>query len=76
MLGNTYFGAANVTIDSTVFCTLADDEENTTKFNSLGWSGSFDCPVDIETIAFPTNNTAFAEPELSLDHKNKKYKSY
>jgi hypothetical protein len=60
--GNVYyFGAANVTIDSTIFCTFPDDEGNTTKFNSPGWSGSFGCPQDIDTIAFPTNNTALAE---------------
>jgi hypothetical protein len=56
----SYFGVANVTIDSTIFCTASDDEENTTKFNSPGWSGSFGCPQDIDTIAFPTNNTALA----------------
>src|SRR5215210_1174094 len=55
----SYFGVANVTINSTVFCTTydADDEANTTKFNSPSWSGSFGCPQDIDTIAFPTNNT-------------------
>jgi hypothetical protein len=56
----SYFGVANVTIDSTIFCTASDDEGNTTKFNSPGWSGSFGCPQDIDTIAFPTNNTALA----------------
>jgi hypothetical protein len=59
----SYFGVANVTINSTVFCTEpddADDEANTTKFNSPGWSGSFGCPQDIDTIAFPTNNTVLA----------------
>jgi hypothetical protein len=58
----SYFGVANVTINSTVFCTAydADDEANTTKFNSPGWSGSFGCPQDIDTIAFPTNNTVLA----------------
>jgi hypothetical protein len=60
LYGNiSYFEAANVTLDSTIFCTLSDDEVgNTTKFNSPGWSGSFGCPQDIDTIAFPTNNTA------------------
>jgi hypothetical protein len=62
LYGNvSYFGAANVLIDSTVFCTFTDDEGNTTKFNSPGWSGSFGCPQDIDTIAFPSNNTALAE---------------
>jgi hypothetical protein len=62
LYGNvSYFEAANVTIDSTIFCTLSDDEGNTTKFNSPGWSGSFGCPRDIDTIAFPTNNTALAK---------------
>jgi hypothetical protein len=59
----SYFGVANVTINSTIFCTEpddADDEANTTKFNSPGWSGSFGCPQDIDTIAFPTNNTVLA----------------
>jgi hypothetical protein len=63
LYGNiSYFGVANVTINSTVFCTDsdADDEANTTKFNSPGWSGSFGCPQDIDTIAFPTNNTVLA----------------
>jgi hypothetical protein len=61
LYGNmSYFGVANVTIDSTIFCTASDDEGNTTKFNSPGWSGSFGCPQDIDTIAFPTNNTALA----------------
>jgi hypothetical protein len=56
----SYFGTANVTIDSTIFCSASDEEEegDTTKFNSPGWSGSFGCPQDIDTIAFPTNNTA------------------
>jgi hypothetical protein len=58
----SYFEVGNVTIDSTIFCASSDDEEgNTTKFNSPGWSGSFGCPQNIETIAFPTNNTALAE---------------
>jgi hypothetical protein len=62
LYGNiSYFEAANVTIDSTIFCTFSDDEGNTTKFDSPGWTGSFGCPQDIETIAFPTNNTALAE---------------
>jgi hypothetical protein len=62
LYGNiSYFEAANVTIDSTIFCTFSDDEGNTTKFNSPGWSGSFGCPRDIDTIAFPTNNSALAE---------------
>ena len=57
----SYFEAGNVTIDSTIFCALPDEEGgNTTKFNSPGWSGSFGCPQDINTIAFPTNNTALA----------------
>src|SRR5918998_6880265 len=61
LYGNiSYFGTANVTIDSTIFCSASDEEEggDTTKFNSPGWSGSFGCPQDIDTIAFPTNNTA------------------
>ena len=61
LYGNiSYFGTANVTIDSTIFCSASDQEEggDTTKFNSPGWSGSFGCPQDIDTIAFPTNNTA------------------
>ncbi len=61
LYGNiSYFEVANVTIDSTIFCSVSDEEEggDTTKFNSPGWSGSFGCPHNIETIAFPTNNTA------------------
>jgi hypothetical protein len=62
LYGNiSYFEAANVTIDSTIFCSFSDEEGNTTKFNSPDWSGSFGCPRDIDTIAFPTNNSALAE---------------
>src|SRR5918998_1097048 len=62
LYGNiSYFEAANVTIDSTIFCTFSDEEGNTTKFDSPGWTGSFGCPSNIDTIAFPTNNTALAE---------------
>lgn len=64
LYGNvSYFGAGNVTIDSTIFCSISNEEEggNTAKFDSPGWSGSFGCPQDIDTIAFPTNNTALAE---------------
>src|ERR687895_1289736 len=45
----SYFGTANVTIDSTIFCSAIDEEEagDTIKFNSPGWSGSFGCPQDI-----------------------------
>jgi len=60
LYGNvSYFGAGNVTIDSTIFCAPTNGEErgDTTKFNSPGWSGSFGCPQDIDTIGFPRNNT-------------------
>ena len=63
LYGNvSYFEVGNVTIDSTIFCSTSDEEggADTTKFNSPGWSGSFGCPQDIDTIAFPTNNTALA----------------
>jgi hypothetical protein len=62
LYGNiSYFEAGNVTIDNTIFCAFPEDEVgNTTKFNSPGWSGSFGCPQDIDTIAFPTNNTALS----------------
>jgi len=64
LYGNvSYFGAGNVTIDSTIFCSISNEEEggDSAKFNSPGWSGSFGCPQDIDTIDFPTNNTALAE---------------
>ena len=62
LYGNiSYFEAGNITIDSTIFCSASDEEGvDTTKFNTPGWSGSFGCPQDIDTIAFPTNNTALA----------------
>ncbi len=63
LYGNvSYFEVGNVTIDSTIFCSTSDEEggADTTKFNSPGWLGSFGCPQDIDTIAFPTNNTALA----------------
>src|SRR5919107_6179168 len=54
LYGNiSYFEAANVTIDSTIFCSFSDEEGNTTTFNSPGWTGSFGCPSNIDTIAFP-----------------------
>jgi hypothetical protein len=62
LYGNiSYFEAGNVTINNTIFCAFPEDEGgNTTKFNSPGWSGSFGCPQDIDTIAFPTNNSALS----------------
>ena len=62
LYGNvSYFGVGNFTIDSTIFCESSDEEGgNMTKFNGPGWLGSFGCPQNIDTIAFPTNNTALA----------------
>jgi hypothetical protein len=58
----SYFGVTNIAIDSTIFCSASEEEGgNTAKFNSPGWSGSFGCPQDIDTIAFPTNNTALEQ---------------
>ncbi|HKU48589.1 MAG TPA: hypothetical protein VJP79_01440 [Nitrososphaera sp.] len=56
LYGNiSYFGVANMTVDSTVFCTSS--EGNTTKFNSAGWSGGFGCPENIDNVLFPTKNS-------------------
>jgi hypothetical protein len=60
LYGNiSYFGVANIPIDTTVFCKSSDS--NTTKFNSPGWSGSFGCVENIASTAFPSNNTALSE---------------
>lgn len=49
-----YFGMAQIPIDSTVFCTTP--QGNTSKFNSPGWSGSYGCVNDIDSLLFPENN--------------------
>lgn len=55
LYGNiSYFGVANIPIDTTVFCT--SETGNITKFNSPGWSGSFGCPINIGNTAFPSEN--------------------
>ncbi len=46
-----YFGVKQVPIDATVFCT--SPEGSTTKFNTSGWSRSFGCTDDINSIKFP-----------------------
>ncbi|MEO9364315.1 MAG: hypothetical protein ABI348_10485 [Nitrososphaera sp.] len=51
-----YFGMAKLPIDTTVFC--KSDGGNTTKFNSVGWSGGFGCTADINGIAFPSSATS------------------
>ncbi len=50
-----YFGVAQISIDSTVFCTTPSG--NTSKFNSPGWVGSFGCVDDIDSLLFPENNS-------------------
>jgi hypothetical protein len=55
LYGNvSYFGVANVTVDTTVFC--RSTEGNTTKFNSPGWVGGFGCTESIDQTLFPTRN--------------------
>jgi hypothetical protein len=49
-----YFGAAQIPIDSTVFCTSSVG--NTTKFNSPGWEGSYGCVQGIDSLLFPKDN--------------------
>ncbi len=46
-----YFGVATVPINTTIFC--SSSQGPTTKFNSPGWSGSFGCTEDIDSIRFP-----------------------
>ena len=50
----SYFSVATLNVNTTVFCTST--EGNTSKFNSPGWTGSFGCPEDIDTIFFPRQN--------------------
>jgi hypothetical protein len=50
----SYFGAADLNIDSTVFC--SSSEGNTRKFSSPGWFGGFGCTENIDKILFPTKN--------------------
>ena len=49
-----YFGAAQIPIDSTVFCTTPVG--NTTKFDTPGWEGSYGCVHDIASLLFPGDN--------------------
>jgi hypothetical protein len=63
----SYFGVANLPVDSTVFCKA--DNGNTTKFNSEGWSGGFGCTADIKDTIFPSgpmsNNTEVEKSNTS-----------
>jgi hypothetical protein len=56
LYGNiTYFGVAEVQIDSTIFCNSANG--NTTKFNSPGWTGAYGCTENISNTMFPAKST-------------------
>jgi hypothetical protein len=51
-----YFDVATVPIDTTVFCSISGEQEEddaTTKFNSEGWVGSYECTENIKDIFFP-----------------------
>jgi hypothetical protein len=48
----SYFGIAEVPIDTVVFCNIGSSG-NTSKFNSEGWSGSFGCTENINDEYFP-----------------------
>jgi hypothetical protein len=52
-----YFSVANVSIDTTVFCST--DSGNTSKFNSEGWGGGYGCSEDINDLYWPN------EPNLT-----------
>jgi hypothetical protein len=60
-----YFGAAQIPIDSTVFCTTATG--NTTKFNGPGWEGSYGCIQSIDGLLFPENNDEVNQTVTSDD---------
>ena len=56
LYGNvSYFGVADLTVDTTVFC--SSTEGNTSKFNSPGWVGGFGCTENIDETLFPTRNS-------------------
>jgi hypothetical protein len=49
----SYFGVKTIPVDVTAFC---DDDAMTskTKFESGNWVSAFGCPVNIDTISFPS----------------------
>jgi hypothetical protein len=61
----SYFGVANVPVDTTVFCKA--DNGNTTKFNSEGWTGGFGCTADINDTAFPRTNPTIVNSTAADD---------
>ncbi|HJT84478.1 MAG TPA: hypothetical protein VJ697_08345 [Nitrososphaeraceae archaeon] len=50
-----YYGVASVPIEPTTkFCsTSGEDVQDTSKFDSPGWTGSYGCPISIKDIFFP-----------------------
>jgi hypothetical protein len=55
-----YFGIANVTIDTTTFCSMGSEggssSGNTSKFNSEGWEGDYGCTGNIEDLYWPNES--------------------
>jgi len=50
-----YYDVAQVPLENTTkFCSIPG--EDLTKFDSLGWTGSFGCPQNIKSIFFPQAN--------------------
>ncbi|MEW5841384.1 hypothetical protein [Nitrososphaera sp.] len=57
LYGNiSYFGVAQVPVDSTVFC-RSSQGDTSSRFNSPGWAGGFGCTENISGQAFPAAAT-------------------
>lgn len=66
LYGNiTYFGVAQVPIDSTIFCNASNG--NTTKFNSPGWTGAYGCTENISSTTFPSKSNATKKVSADVD---------
>jgi hypothetical protein len=61
-----YYGVASVPLDSTVFCAYGIPNQ-TTKFNSAGWAGTYGCTENIKDTAFPSKNSDLNKVSLDLD---------
>lgn len=66
LYGNiTYFGVAQVPIDSTIFCNASNG--NTTKFNSQGWTGAYGCTENISNTMFPSKTSTTKKASAEID---------
>ena len=52
----SYFGIKTIPVDVTAFCDN-DAMTSKTKFETGSWAGSFGCPINIDSISFPTKTS-------------------